>query len=226
MIQNYLVCVTALMTIQLQAQQHSFVRVNFSEVKSTVASEKSPFYFPVLFKRYQDTDTTLSVEEYRYLYYGYTFQERYQPYKKLEAENIINELLLKDTLTTADFSAIYGHCLEILQWHPFSTRYHLTSAIACTQLGKTEEARKHYYKYDRIISVILSSGDGATEQSAWSVILISDEYELINAIGFQRTGKQKLLSKSLCDFIYVSANDYGLDGFYFDISRPFSRGFN
>jgi hypothetical protein len=58
------------------------------------------------------------------------------------------------------------------------------------------------------------------------VILISDAYELIRSLEFVPTGKQKMIAKSLYDFIYVMANDYGVEGFYFDISRPFSRGFN
>jgi hypothetical protein len=226
MIRSLVFLVFILMSIQIQAQQSLFVQIDFSDIQSTVASENSPFYFPVLFERYRNNDTTMSMEEYRHLYYGYTFQEKYQPSKKLEVESIIEDLLLKDTLTSSDFSLVYDHCMEIVQWHPFSTRYLLTAAIACTRLGKNEEARKYYYQYDRIISAILSSGDGATEKSAWSVILITDEYELIGALGFQRTGKQKMLSKSLCDFVYVTDNEYGIVGFYFDISRPFSKGFN
>jgi hypothetical protein len=210
-----------LITIHMQAQQSSFFKINFSEIQKAVSSEESGFYFPVLFNRYLNADTTLSMEEFRYLYYGYTYQENYQPYKRMEAENIIQELILKDTLTSSDFSLIYNHCLAILQQHPFSTRYLLTAAIACTQSGNPEDSRNYYYKYDRIISTIMSSGDGATEQSAWSVILISDEAELISALGFQRTGQQKMLGKSLCDFVYVANNEYGIDGFYFDISRLF-----
>lgn len=222
---KYMILAGLAMTVTLYAQQHTFTRVDFDQIRSAVALENTAFYYPTLFERYRDADTTLSIEEFRYLYYGFTFQEQYRPYKKHDGETLVSELMMKDSLTPSDFSEIYRHCTEILPLHPFSTRYLLIMAIACAQLGNSEEARKYYFKYDRIISAILSSGDGATEQSAWSVILISDEYELINALGFQSTGQQKMLSKSLCDFIYVSDNDYGIDGFYFDVSRPFARGF-
>ncbi len=204
------------------AQQTSFVKVDFNAVQSAIRAEHSPFHYPVLFNRYLNADTTLNLEEFRYLYYGFTFQEAYQPYKRPEEESLIRDLMLKDTLVADNFTALFGYCVTILKHHPFSLQYLLTSAIACSQLGLHEEAKKYYFQYDRILSTILASGDGATPESAWSVILISDEAEIISALGFQRTGRQKMLSENLCDFVYVKGNEYGIDGFYFDISRLFA----
>jgi hypothetical protein len=212
-------------TAPIWSQHFSFTKVDFKNIRSVTGKKGSALYYPRLFERYSDNDTTLSREEFRYLYYGFTFQEEYRPYAVSDAENRVSALLVKDTLTVEDFSSIYTSYNEILLLHPFSLRYLLASSIACSRLGKEAEARTFYFKYDGILSTILSSGDGATEQSAWSVILLSDEYELIRSLGFNPSGKQKMLSESRCDFIYVSANEYGIEGFYFDISRPFSRGF-
>jgi hypothetical protein len=215
-----------MLTMPLHAQHFSYTPVDFKTVRSAVTSKKSVFYYPVLFERYRNNDTTLSHEEFRYLYYGYTFQDEYRPYAVHDADSLVTDLMGKDNPTTEDFSVILGHCREILQLHPFSIRILLTSAIACSRMGNTIEATLYYFKYRSILSAILSSGDGATEQSAWSVILISDEVELIRSLEFVPSGKQKMIAKSLCEFIYVMANDYGVEGFYFDISRPFARGFN
>jgi hypothetical protein len=223
--QTILIFLIILGAIPLHSQHFSFSRVDFKNIQSEIAKKKSAFFYPVLFDRYRKNDTTLNHEEFRYLYYGYTFQEDYRPYAIHDAETQVNDLLMKDTLTTEDFLVIQGCCREILKLHPFSTYYLLTTAIACSQAGNTEEARIYYYKYNGIISAILSSGDGATEQSAWSVILISDEVELIRSLGFVPSGKQKMMAQSRCDFISVEANDFAIEGFYFDISRPFSRGF-
>jgi hypothetical protein len=220
------ILLTGLLTLQLYAQQFQYTKVDFKSIKSLVSSESSLFYYPALFARYQRNDTTLNVEAFRYLYYGFTFQAGYEPYKKTDAETRVNELLSSDTLSSGDFSGIREACLEIIQLHPFSTKYLLALAVACSRLGNTEEARIYYNKYDGLLSAILSSGDGATEQSAWCVILVSDEYEILNALGFHPSGKQKLLSASKCDFIYVTTNEYAIEGFYFDISRPFAKGFN
>jgi hypothetical protein len=221
----YLIFPVFLVAVQVQSQHFSFTPVDFKNIRSAIAREKSAFYYPVLFDRYRNNDTTLSREEFRYLYYGFTYQEDYRPYAVHDAESAVNNLLMKDTLTIRDFADICGYCREILELHPFSMHYLLTSAIACTRMERVEEARIYYYKYNSILSTILSSGDGATEPSAWSVILISDEYELIRSLGFNPSGKQKMLAKSRCDFIYVVANEYNIEGFYFDINRPFSRGF-
>lgn len=207
----------------LNAQQFQFIKVDFNNIKSVVTSETSIFYYPRLFERYQKNDTSLSVEEYRYLYYGFTFQEQYKPYLRLEAENKVKDLLEADTLKSDDFKKLYNACKEILQKHPFSVRYLLTMGVACSKLGLAKEATANFFKYDRIISAILSSGDGATEGSAWCVIQIPDEYELVRALGFEPTGEQRFLSNSLCDFIFVEDNEYNIEGFYFDISKPFSQ---
>jgi hypothetical protein len=208
-----------------QAQTFDYIRIDYEDVRTTVSTAGSPFYYPLLFERYTSRDTTLGIEEYRYLYYGFTFQKEYQPYRKTDSEEQISQLLSTDTILGEDFSAILNLSMEILQWHPFSLRYLLTSAVACSQLGYADEAGGYYHQYNQVLSAILSTGDGATEQSAWSVILVSDEYELTGALGFQVTGQQKFLNQSLCDFLYVKPNEYTIEGFYFDISRPFSAGF-
>lgn len=210
----------------LHAQHFSYTRVDFNNIRSAVTKKKSAFYYPVLLERYRNNDTTLSPEEFRYLYYGYTFQDEYRPYAVHDADSLVSDLMMKDNPTVEDFSVIQEHCRELLELNPFSTRTLLTAAIACSRMGNTKEATLYYFKYNRILSAILSSGDGATEQSAWSVIFISDEVELIRSLEFVPSGKQKMIAKSLCDFIYVTTNDYGVEGFYFDISQPFSRGFN
>ncbi len=218
-----LLITTLLFTSSLNAQQFQFTKVDFAIIKSVITSETSVFYYPVLFGRYQNNDTTITVEESRYLYYGFTFQDQYKPYQRLDAENTVKELLNADTLKPADFRKLYSACKEILHIHPFSVRYLLTMGVACSKLGLSKEAEAYFFKYDRIISAILSSGDGATEGSAWCVIQIPDEYELIRALGFQPTGEQRFLSNSLCDFLFVEENEYNIEGFYFDISKPFSR---
>jgi hypothetical protein len=220
-----LILLAILVTLPLHSQHFAYTRVDFKQIRSAVAKKKSALYYPVLFDRYQNNDTTLTREEFRYLYYGFTFQEEYQPYAIHDAEDAVSNRLKKDTLTVADFSIIYSQCREILELHPFRTRFLLVAAVACSQMGNAEEATLYYYKYHSILSAILSSGDGATEQSAWSIAFISDEYELIRLLGFTPSGKQKMLAESRCDFISVESNEYAIEGFYFDISRPFARGF-
>jgi hypothetical protein len=221
-----LILLAILLTMPLHAQHFSYTRVDFKTIQSAVTKKKSAYYYPVLFERYRNNDTTLGREEFRYLYYGYTFQDDYRPYAIHDADSLVSDLMRKDNPAIEDFSVMQAHCREILNLHPFSTRTLLIAAIACSRTGNTKDATLYYFKYNSILSAILSSGDGATEQSAWSVILLSDEVELIRSLDFIPSGKQKMIAKSLCDFIYVMANDYGVEGFYFDISRPFARGFN
>lgn len=83
--------------------------------------------------------------------------------------------------------------------------------------GNTEMAEKLEFKLGRIIETIFSSGDGLTEKTAFHVISVSHEYDLIRALGFGFGGEQSL-SNGKVDLLKVEANDYGINGMYFNIS--------
>ena len=44
-------------------------------VRQAVQNPESPCFYPRLIARYMQRDTTLTTEEYRYLYLGYSFQD-------------------------------------------------------------------------------------------------------------------------------------------------------
>lgn len=66
-----------LLSLSLQAQKCS--QVDFDAIHAQTQNAKDKFYFPKLLKRFQSLDTTLTNEEYKYLYYGYTRSEFYLP---------------------------------------------------------------------------------------------------------------------------------------------------
>lgn len=41
----------------------------------------SPYYYPAIYMRYMSGDTTLTLEDYRHLYYGYAWQPGYKPFE-------------------------------------------------------------------------------------------------------------------------------------------------
>jgi len=64
--------------------------------------------------------------------------------------------------------------------------------------------------------VILSSGDGRTEESAFHVISVSHEYDILQVLGFEFGGQQSLTTKD-CDYLAVKENEYDIKGFYFNV---------
>ncbi len=78
------------------------------------------------------------------------------------------------------------------------------------------------YKSELIYDAIFSSGDGISEETAFYVINISDEYRILNILDFEFGGQQRLL-KSRYDYLKLQENEAGIDGLYFEISRSLSH---
>lgn len=72
-----------------------------------------------------------------------------------------------------------------------------------------------------LTDAILSSGDGLTEESAFYVINIPQEYDILNMIGFEFGGSQSLIKTN--DYLTVKENPANIKGLYFDISPRLAK---
>jgi len=50
-----------------------------SDIKARIEDPASEQYYPNLRLRYEQADSTLTAEDYHYLYYGYAYQPQYRP---------------------------------------------------------------------------------------------------------------------------------------------------
>jgi hypothetical protein len=91
-----------------------------------------------------------------------------------------------------------------------------TMAIAQLQRGDTAAFELWNAKQNSLLDVILSSGDGDAAETAFHVINIEHEYEIINRLGLI------VESDSLCndrvEFLRVRENADGERGFFFNFS--------
>lgn len=76
--------------------QHDKTPPDFKKMEQVIADQQSPYYYPVLLKRYKDNDTSLTDNEYYYLYYGFSFQNSYSPYGRSPLEEDIKKASEKD----------------------------------------------------------------------------------------------------------------------------------
>ena len=65
----------------LHGQKMEFKAPDYVEIQKNIEDKNSEFYYPKLLKRLKQNDTLLTSNQYRHLYFGYTFQKEYQPYK-------------------------------------------------------------------------------------------------------------------------------------------------
>jgi hypothetical protein len=188
----------------------------YKKIGRAIADEKSPFYYPLLLDRYTSGDSTLSLEEKRHLYYGYTFQSAYSPYGRSDYEDSLRSVAKKDSLLEDDYAAILTYSDRLLAYNPFDLRAINYELFAHEKLHNGDDFAKNLARMNIIVDAIMSSGNGKTKETAFYVINTSHEYDLINILGLEFGGKQSLIDHY--DYLTLAKNEHGIEGLYFDVS--------
>jgi hypothetical protein len=211
-------CFIAFAFLPAFTSARDFRKPDYDSIRKATQTESSLFFYPKLMARYSGNDTLISPEEFRALYFGFLFQPGYSPYKVSIYADSVRALFSKDSLQPVDFPRLIAFETEILKDDPFSLRDLNVLAYACEREGDTVGALVNGFKLGRIAETILFSGDGKSEETAWHVIQVSHEYDLLNLLGFTYSGPQSLTEKG-CDYLQVQENQFGIGGFYFDVNR-------
>lgn len=188
--------------------------IDFNEIETLITDSTSDYFYDSLLVRYKSGDTTLIDKEYQCLYYGYTFQDEYNPYsthkdKKEFKENIRNE----------NYEEALTHAEAILADDPFDLEAIYLMYYAHRELGNEEQAKNWQKQYTKLIETIFSSGDGQSVETAFVVNAVRDEYEILAVLELKSTG-QALVGK--CDRITLKTpNQYDIEEIYFNVEKPF-----
>ena len=200
-------------------EPHFEVRaINFDSIKGITRDANASTYYPRLMQMFRENDTTrMSFREYRFLYYGYVFQEDYNPYRTSEFSEKIEDLYYKKNFTRAECDSIEKYADLTLHDNVFDLSQMKFYAFALGERGKIHRSKVWQYRLKHIIAAILSSGNGTKEQP-WIVISPDHEYNIVNFLGFTATDHQDMGDG--IDFIAVKKrSDKDPDGFYFDVNK-------
>lgn len=198
--------------------QRKIEKPDFKKIEKEVSKKKSDYYYPKLLDRYQNNDTTLTDEEYMLLFYGAPSQPGYIPYGGSTYSDSTGKIFDKKALTLADYdSAIYYENIG-LKINPFSLRDLNILAYAYIKTGDDSLANLINFKKEKIIKTILATGDGKTQERGFYVITVSQEYDMLQILGFDFSGEQTLTATG-CDYLGVKENKYGMKGLFFDVNK-------
>ncbi|MBD1428955.1 DUF4919 domain-containing protein [Sphingobacterium litopenaei] len=203
-----------------QANAQNELTINYSEIKEKIENQNSPNYYPTILKRYNNFDKKLTLEEYALLYYGFTFQENY-------LKNQSEEIELSKLEKEGKYEELISACEKYLLINPVSLKANDLMAYSLYKLNKPEsEWRKFQERYRALRKVIVYSGNGLTCETAFKVISVSDEYDVIYTyFDVENIKKQSLVG--LCDKFEISPTEYyHSDIIYFDISQKLIRSEN
>ncbi|WP_162051865.1 DUF4919 domain-containing protein [Pontibacter pamirensis] len=214
--QALVILFTLLSMLSGYAQSFYFEKPDYKKIEKAIKVEGSNYYYSALMERYNRADTTMTLDEKRHLYYGYSFQPKYSPYDSPDFADSLRAVLQKDQHSDADLKRILKYGDLLLADNPFDLRAINYQLYALEKLEKQEAFRKRLNQMNITIEALLSSGDGLKKESAFYVIYTTHEYDLLNILGFQFGGQQSLIEHY--DYLKVAENPSQVEGMYFDVS--------
>ncbi len=201
-------------------------RPDLDDIRTQTLDPQSRFYFPKLMAKYNRNDTTMTNEEYRYLYLGYMFQEDYDPYRVSPYANVTDPLRLKTTHTKEEIDTIRKYAELTLRDNPFDLRQMSFLVHVLKEKRKDMSAKIWEYRLEHLLGAIKSTGTGEDANNAWYVIYPMHEYDLIDVLGYQATNAD-FIEPGL-DYLTVEADeatarrlrDKVAKGFFFNVQIP------
>lgn len=200
------------------AQESDMEQPDFNVIKKEVNDPRSPYYYPTLIQKYNSNDTTMTDDEFRYYYLGYTFQEDYNPYRTSEFAHQIDHLYKQNKkLSVAEHENLVKFAKQTLDDDPFDLRQINILIHGLKGLKRYRDAAVWQYRLDHLIDAIISTGDGTTPETAWHVIYPNHEYIILNCLGMK--GVDFVFVEPYYDYVEIEKNTRRIEGFYFNVKR-------
>ncbi len=189
------------------------------DIFAKITDASSPYYYPNLMMRYNGSDE-LSDDEYRYLYYGYAFQEGYKPLetnKGMERVQAIMSRIAIDEPSVSDIDELIAAGTEAMQQDPFSPQLLNIMAYAYGTAGDKEREQAFYDRLNGVLRCIGQSGDGLKEKSPMHIIMFSHGLDYIASKDWNCL-KARIISRTV-EFVPFAVPHNKVKGYYFDYSR-------
>lgn len=169
---------------------------DFELIEYNITNKSSNLYYPSLVERFKAADTTLTLEEVRHLYFGSALQ----PNRKVIASPYSAEIsqMIADPSNKVDYNrmlvladkAIAENFLDIDAYH-----YRFTACMHIYGPDNDAEARKSSFQYNCLVSAIMSSGDGLSASTAFHVVDVTHEYNVMLVLRINYD-QQQLISEN------------------------------
>lgn len=222
---SLLLTVIASISFITMAQDRSKYRfevrdVDFEKIKQETLDKNSIYYYPKLVRSFKSNDTIMNFEAYRELYYGFVFQEDYNPFRvtNFEGEDEVEELYYRQDLTREECDRIEEYAVMALDNNLLDIDQLNNYIYALKQKKKYARAAVRQYRLDKLVAAIMSSGRG-TEAEPWVVIFPEHEYNIINLLGY--VAKEHIEMDGGIDCIKAVREDDNskTKDFYFDVAK-------
>ena len=197
---------------------------NEEDILRKTMDNRSPYYYTSLMMRYNNLEQ-LSIEDYHYLYYGFTYQEDYRPTASNNALDELYVLLPHINVNSSDrkdLENLIFTCKDVLRLDPFNLTALNMMVFAYGAMGDKTTERAYYRHLHGIMETIKASGDGRSEKYPMHIIMFSHAIDLLSSMGMAAK-RGEIISRDV-EYVPLLAPHKTPDGkkirgLYFDYSR-------
>ncbi len=211
----------------ISAYSQRIVNVDFDAIKKETTDPNSIYYYPKLLERLAKNDTTLDINAYYYIYYGSTFTENYKPYSTSNLEDSFLTIYNK-----GEFRNAIPIGLKVLEENPINLKITFKVMVCFHALDILDSSHTYARKYYSFLDVIYKSGDGKSGESAYVVIEVDDEYQVLADLGLSSSSQALLDNEKYgpTDLLKTGSKEkkqkkdktkVDIEELYFNVSKPF-----
>lgn len=191
-------------------------------IKSLV--EEAPEIISFLNELILNPDSTISQDDYFYLYYGSAFYEAYSPYGEGLSNTEMNELF-----DEKKYDEIIEVCQKTIKENPAYMKPFYNMGIAYEYQGDSTMAKMSFERYYELLRVPFFSGNGETEETAFVVRTVDDEYNIIYEMDLTVISQALVYGENGIPYDVLTVKEKGAkEGetkeMYFNIYLPFKIG--
>lgn len=190
------------------------------DILAKIMDSESPFYYPAMMIRFMAGDLTLTEDHYFYLYYGFAYDDAYDPRAELPGENRILEIFAKtETPDREQAQTILDAARENMQVDPFNPGNINMMTFAYGTLNDTINEIISADRFAKILAAIKSSGTGQRENSPWHVLRFTHANDVVASMGFTIESRQ--VRTRTVEYIRLQRNPDNVRGLFFDFGRVY-----
>ena len=190
------------------------------DVLARTIDQSSKWYYPELMMRYIGGDTTLTVEDYHYLYYGYAYDANYRPLDNIPDNSDVLELLRgvgEQGATRSQAQLLLEAAKDVMLVDPFSPSNINVMTFAYGVLGDTLNERISADRFNKIVATIEASGTGLKENSPMHVLRHEHVNDLMLSKGLHIVNRTVRSTK--VEYVQVQRNGRNAKGYFFNFER-------
>jgi hypothetical protein len=180
---------------------------------------KDPNSYEALADRARNKDQTLNFRQLRFAYADSTSPK---------PDTNANKKTMTKALNDKDYAAAIKNADTVLASNYADMDAHFVEYVAHKELKESEATELHKFVLQGLLDSIMDSGDGKTEETAYVVIDVHEEYVVLRVMGVGLPKSQSYAHKNGHAFdaiVYVDPQTKDQKTIYFNLDIPAKHGY-